>query len=106
MTKKAHSTLKLVEPEAQQTLMNVFNPEYDSPEPFRLYAFALMEKAYTLDPSIFPKGTPDVFTDWKNRQLGLYGAFSCSAKLFEVMTDHIKSLFPEVLATVMPPTWN
>ncbi|OON41995.1 hypothetical protein BTJ39_02230 [Izhakiella australiensis] len=81
----------------------IFGTEHDSPQLLRNYAYALMNKAYTLDASLL---APGVFKDWERRLLGLNGAFTCSAVLSGAMTEHINSKFPEMLADIMPPAWR
>ncbi|WP_213993687.1 pentapeptide repeat-containing protein [Sodalis sp. dw_96] len=81
----------------------IFGEEQESPEMLRRYAYALMEKANSLDAEVFED--EDMFADWKNRLLGLHNAFSCSAVLFNIMVEHIRSRFPDVLASIMPPAW-
>lgn len=81
----------------------IFGEEQASPEMLRRYAYALMEKANSLDAAVF--ADENMFADWKNRLLGLDNAFSCSAVLVDIMVEHIRARFPEVLASIMPPAW-
>jgi len=81
----------------------IFGTEHDSPQLLRNYAYALMDKAHSLDASLL---APEVFKDWESRLLGLNGAFTCSAVLSGAMTEHIKSRFPDMLADIMPPAWR
>src|SRR5471030_2367448 len=81
----------------------VFGTEHESPQLLRHYAYALMEKAHGLDESLVDKGT---LANWTNRLLGLKGAFTCSAVLSNLMVEHIRSRFPEVLSGIMPPAWG
>src|SRR5471032_271844 len=81
----------------------VFGTEHESPQLLRHYAYALMEKAHGLDESLVDKGT---LANWTNRLLGLNKAFTCSAVLSNLMVEHIRSRFPEVLSGIMPPAWG
>ncbi|WP_196239597.1 pentapeptide repeat-containing protein [Izhakiella australiensis] len=81
----------------------IFGTHDDSPQLLRNYAYALMDKAHSLDASLL---TPEVFKDWEKRLLGLDRAFACSEVLSRMMTGHINSQFPEVLADIMPPAWR
>src|SRR5471032_1442149 len=81
----------------------VFGTEHESPQLLRQYAYALMEKAHGLDESLVDKGT---LANWTNRLLGLNKAFTCSAVLSNLMVEHIRSRFPEVLSGIMPPAWG
>src|SRR5471030_2991575 len=81
----------------------VFGTEHESPQLLRQYAYALMAKAHSLDGSLVDKGT---LANWTNRLLGLNKAFTCSAVLSNLMVEHIRSRFPEVLSGIMPPAWG
>ncbi|MBF0035789.1 hypothetical protein HAX39_24865 [Citrobacter freundii] len=85
----------------------VFGTETESPQMLRLYAYALMEKAHTLDQKVFisPEGV-DHFPDWEMRLLGLGNAFTCTAVLSRLMSEHVRHLNPEVQAWIMPSAWD
>lgn len=83
----------------------IFGTESDSPLMVRFYAYALMEKSYDLDPSIFEHENQNKFSDWRNSQLGLNDAFSCSDILAFKMFMHIKKYHPKVFSDGMPPAW-
>ncbi|CAA2930932.1 hypothetical protein [Arsenophonus endosymbiont of Bemisia tabaci] len=50
----------------------VFGTELDSPLMLRYYAYALMEKAHKLNPTLIAQ---DTFNNWKNRLVGCENAF-------------------------------
>lgn len=84
----------------------VFGTEDDSPEMLRFYAYALMASAYDLDRTIFNNEEDNLFTDWKNRLLGLHNTLSCSAILSSIMIAHLRPRFPDALAEIIPATWR
>ncbi|WP_213993420.1 pentapeptide repeat-containing protein [Sodalis sp. dw_96] len=84
----------------------IFGTESESPEMLRRYAYALMEKAYALDAGVFKGEKENEFANWRNRLLGLDGAFSCSSDLSIRMLAYIRENFPDVLADIMPPAWS
>ncbi|MCK7227251.1 pentapeptide repeat-containing protein [Enterobacter asburiae] len=84
----------------------VFGTEHESPEIVRQYAYALMEKAYHLDRSLFTFAETDLFPDWKNRLLGLDGAFSCTAVLTEIMLEMGSVTCRGELAAMVPHAWR
>ncbi|WP_334468881.1 hypothetical protein [Arsenophonus sp. PmNCSU2021_1] len=69
----------------------------------RYYAYALMEKAHTIDPTLIGQ---DKFNDWKNRLLGTNKAFTCTAVLSDIMTGYAIKHYNDVLKTIQPPTWR
>lgn len=101
-TDKAKKLLSLTAVFIKYSSSALFGTEYESPETLRHYACALMEKAYSLDASIFRSHMPN----WKNRLLGQNKTFSCSAVLFSIMVKFISEHFPDELASVLPPAWN
>src|SRR5471030_1672946 len=102
-TDKAKTLLCLAALFTKYSSSAVFGTEHESPQLLRQYAYALMEKAHGLDESLVDKGT---LANWTNRLLGLKGAFTCSAVLSNLMVEHIRSRFPEVLSGIMPPAWG
>src|SRR5476651_1738421 len=102
-TDKAKTLLCLAALFTKYSSSAVFGTEHESPQLLRHYAYALMEKAHGLDESLVDKGT---LANWTNRLLGLKGAFTCSAVLSNLMVEHIRSRFPEVLSGIMPPAWG
>ncbi|MDR5616752.1 pentapeptide repeat-containing protein [Arsenophonus sp.] len=81
----------------------IFGTEEHSPLMLRYYAYALMEKAHTIDPTLIG---PDKFNDWKNRLLGTNKAFTCTAVLSDIMTGYAIKHYNDVLKTIQPPTWR
>lgn len=69
----------------------------------RYYAYALLEKAHKLDPSLIGQNT---FNDWKNRLLGQNGAFTCSALLADEMTVYANQRCKPILQKIIPPAWR
>src|SRR5476651_401228 len=102
-TDKAKTLLCLAALFTKYSSSAVFGTEHESPQLLRQYAYALMEKAHGLDESLVDKGT---LANWTNRLLGLNKAFTCSAVLSNLMVEHIRSRFPEVLSGIMPPAWG
>src|SRR5476649_2461205 len=102
-TDKAKTLLCLAALFTKYSSSAVFGTEHESPQLLRHYAYALMEKAHGLDESLVDKGT---LANWTNRLLGLNKAFTCSAVLSNLMVEHIRSRFPEVLSGIMPPAWG
>ena len=81
----------------------IFGTEEHSPLMLRYYAYALMEKAHTIYPTLLGQ---DKFIDWKNRLLGTDKAFTCTAVLSNIMTDYAIKHYNDVLKTIQPPTWG
>ncbi|WGM01096.1 pentapeptide repeat-containing protein [Arsenophonus nasoniae] len=81
----------------------IFGIEEDSPVMLRYYAYALLEKAHKLDPSLIGQNT---FNDWKNRLLGQNGAFTCSALLADEMTVYANQRCKPILQKIIPPAWR
>lgn len=81
----------------------IFGTERESPQPLRDYAYALMERAHSLNANLVNK---EMFAEWTDRLLGLNDAFSCSAVLSDRMFSHIRLLFSKELDSIMPPSWN
>ncbi|WGL97819.1 pentapeptide repeat-containing protein [Arsenophonus sp. aPb] len=81
----------------------IFGIEEDSPVMLRYYAYALLEKAHKLDPSLIGQNT---FNDWKNRLLGQNGAFTCSAILADKMTIYANEHCKHTLQKIIPPAWR
>src|SRR5471030_1932260 len=90
-----YSATKLVDDDAQIRLGKIFHP--------KLVSSLLQPRGNGLDESLVDKGT---LANWTNRLLGLKGAFTCSAVLSNLMVEHIRSRFPEVLSGIMPPAWG
>lgn len=80
----------------------IFGTEEESPEAIRLYAYALMHKAYSLDSSIF-RGS---ISDWSDILLEAGELPQNSEMLARVMSECNKLDFPEVLEKIMPPSWH
>lgn len=102
-TDKAKMLLCLAALFTRYSSSTIFGTEDDSPYALRCYAYALMNKAHTLDEDLIDNVT---FTNWANRLLGLNGAFSCSAVVSKLMVEDIKKKFPKVLSGIMPPAWS
>lgn len=81
----------------------VFGTELDSPLMLRYYAYALMEKAHKLDPTLIAQ---DTFNNWKNRLLGCENAFSCTAVLYDLMIDYAIEHCHDVLKKIQPSAWR
>lgn len=81
----------------------IFGTETHSPLMLRYYAYALMEKAHTIDPTLIGQ---DKFIDWKNRLLGTDRAFTCTAVLSNMMTEYARKHYNDVLKTIQPSTWR
>lgn len=93
-----------------------FGIEYDSPTSLRYYAFALLNKAIELHPTLvtglvnsapfgFPPRLIPRLLDWKNRFLGINGGFTCTYILFGLITGYVKSISPEIYETIKPTGW-
>lgn|GEM_PF-3911409 len=83
----------------------IFGTDSDSPLMVRFYAYALMEKSHDLDPIIFEHENQNKFSDWRNSQLGLNDAYSCSAIVVFEMVRHLRKYHPKVFSDGMPPAW-
>ncbi|HGJ5891388.1 MAG TPA: hypothetical protein ACHBZA_08660 [Arsenophonus apicola] len=81
----------------------IFGTEWDSPTMLRYYAYALLEKAHKLDPSLIGQHT---FNDWENRLLGKNGAFTCSALLADQMIVYANEHCKPILQKIIPPAWR
>jgi hypothetical protein len=81
----------------------VFGTESESPEILRRYAYALMEEAVRLAPSVV--GAAEL-RDWQNRLSGREGAFTCTAVLSGTMARHARRHFPEKFDALIPPAWR
>ncbi|HGJ5897361.1 pentapeptide repeat-containing protein [Arsenophonus apicola] len=81
----------------------IFGTELDSPLMLRYYAYALMEKAHKLDPTLI---TENIFNDWKDRLLGCTNTFTCSAALYNQMIDYATEHCHDVLKKIQPPAWR
>lgn len=89
----------------------IFGIDNDSPQMVRFYAYALMEKAYRLDKTIFlgsntdRTALKDKFPEWEKRLLGIGSAFSCSDILSGMLIEHNMAHFPEVATAMIPLAW-
>ncbi|WGL98747.1 pentapeptide repeat-containing protein [Arsenophonus sp. aPb] len=81
----------------------VFGTELDSPLMLRYYAYALMEKAHKLDPTLITENT---FNDWKDRLLGCTNTFTCTALLYNQMIDYAAEHCHDVLKKIQPSAWR
>ncbi|HGJ5867230.1 pentapeptide repeat-containing protein [Arsenophonus nasoniae] len=81
----------------------IFGTELDSPLMLRYYAYALMEKAHKLDPTLITENT---FNDWKDRLLGCNNAFTCMAALYNQMIDYATEHCHDVLKKIQPSAWR
>ncbi|HGJ5864136.1 MAG TPA: pentapeptide repeat-containing protein [Arsenophonus nasoniae] len=81
----------------------IFGTELDSPLMLRYYAYALMEKAHKLDPTLITENT---FNDWKDRLLGCNNAFTCTAALYNQMIDYATEHCHDVLKKIQPSAWR
>ncbi|WGL99603.1 pentapeptide repeat-containing protein [Arsenophonus sp. aPb] len=81
----------------------IFGTARNSPLMLRYYAYALMEKAHQLDPTLLGH---HIFKDWKNRLLGTENTFTCSALLYDSMTTYAKQQCNETLCKIIPPAWR
>ncbi|QUG75160.1 hypothetical protein GKQ23_09225 [Erwinia sp. E602] len=100
-TVKSQTLLSLAAMFSRYSSSSVFGTESESPQVLRDYAYALMSKANELNPEV----TGGNFNDWKNRLLGLNDAFTCTAILASIMTEHAKASFNEVISKIIPPVW-
>lgn len=80
---------------------HIFGTREESPEAIRIYAWALMNKAYQLDRTIFKSG----IEDWSNVLLSAREHPQNSDILARTMIEHHKLEFPDVLAEIFPPAW-
>lgn len=104
--KKAMTLLCLAAVFTKYSSREIFGAEDESPVVLRIYACALMVKAYALDKTVFFNSSGgNYFSAWRACQLGLNDAFSCSGTLSSDMIAHARQYFPEVLAGTLPPSW-
>jgi uncharacterized protein YjbI with pentapeptide repeats len=80
----------------------VLGTEYESPEILRRYAYALMEEAVNLAPSVVSAAD---LSDWQNRLSGQEKAYTCTAVLSDTMASHALRHFPETFEALMPAAW-
>jgi len=80
---------------------NIFGTETESPVEIRLYAWALMIKAYSLDRNIFKSG----IQSWMSILFSADELPQKSDTLARILIEHMKLDFPEALAEIMPPAW-
>ncbi|HGJ5854259.1 hypothetical protein QE197_07980 [Arsenophonus nasoniae] len=81
----------------------IFGTDGNSPLMLRYYAYALMEKAHQLDPTLLGY---QMFKNWKNRLLGTENAFTCTALLYDIMIIHANEQCKETLHKIIPPAWR
>jgi hypothetical protein len=81
-----------------------FGTEYTSPVPLRIYASALLQKAYDLDKNCIIADTHNnSFTSWKDKLLGINQAFSCTDALSGNMLWYLKNNYPQNILERMLP---
>ncbi|XBS68130.1 pentapeptide repeat-containing protein [Acerihabitans sp. KWT182] len=103
-TRQGQTLLCLAALFAKYSSSDIFGTEEESPLILRSYAWALMDKAHEVDSSIF--ASIEQYLDWENRLLGLNGAYTCSAVIYDLMTEHLRPQSPEILAAMIPPSWS
>ncbi|MGP3591953.1 pentapeptide repeat-containing protein [Vagococcus sp. WN89Y] len=100
-TLKAQTLLCLAAVFCRYSSSFAFGTVKESPQVLRQYAYALMHKANELCPQI----TEGQFEEWKACLLGLNAAFTCSGVLSATMIEHVRTHFPDVASTLLPPVW-
>jgi hypothetical protein len=68
---------------------HVFGAENDSPDALRLYAEALLRKAYDEAPELLPKSE---FKDWLDRLRGENGTLTCTAFLYHMQSQRLDAI--------------
>lgn len=102
-TKQAEILLCLIIIFAKYSSSHIFGLENDSPIPLRNYATALLNKVVTLNPLLIENNR---LIEWKNALLGINNAFTCTGALASKMIDKTKTICPNLLAAILPPTWT
>lgn len=87
-----------------------FGTEKDSPVALRVYAAALLRKAYELDPTIFTSAqfsAQQNYDAWMSEMLGVGDAFPCTAILSGKLTGHARQQmeFRTILNGIKPLAW-
>ena len=76
-----------------------FGEERASPLPLRNFAIALLNKAIEFDATQVP-----LHANWKDRLAGTNGEFTCTAVLYNLMSETLKG--QDAFAQIIPPAWQ
>ena len=90
---------------AKLSSSSYFGTEDESPTALRVYAAGLLKKAYEVDPRLCSAEMYRVFLE---KLLGLNGAFTCTAALYEHMIKHAQHQtdFKQILLRIKPIAWS
>lgn len=101
---KAEHLFSLATVFSRYTSKVFFGTEVNSPIILRYYAYALMEKAHQIDPSLLS----DRFAEWKKQLLGIGVAnnSTCTNILSDDMTIYARQHCNDTFKKIIPPAWR